>query len=437
MKHLAKSKLPHDSLAYELLVATRVLEQVLSGTSLPIALNNCFSALPLAQNTKGAVQQITYLTLRHLGIAKHIAKQLIVHSPKPTWINTFLYIAFTLLTTKDDNNRLAYPHHTLIHQAVQAISSSYEAKHARGFVNALLRRLQREEKSLLETKNNLEAKWNYPLWWIKQVQQYYPNDWESILTIGNQPPPLTLRVNIQKISPTDYVKELEKLQIPAQIIGPYAVKLQNAVSVDEIFGFKEGLVSVQDAAAQLAAPLLPLKDGMRVLDACAAPGGKTSHLLERNNLDLVALDISQERLVRIQENLDRLNLVAQTKQGDATKQDWWDKKSFDCILADVPCTASGIVRRHPDIRWLRRPEDSHTLSQLSQQILDNLWGMLASGGYFLFCTCSIWPQESSEQAKAFIKRHDAIPLVAYGQLIPTVNDKIDLDGLFYALFQKR
>ena len=205
-------------------------------------------------------------------------------------------------------------------------------------------------------------------------------------------------------------------------------------------------MSVQDAAAQLAAPLLDVHDGMRVLDACAAPGGKTGHLLETANIDLIALDSDSKRLTKVAENCDRLQLneplrdfqaKAQLVVGDATKRDWWDGQQFDRIIADVPCTASGIIRRHPDIRWLRRKADAAQLATLSARILDNLWMMTKPDGKLLLVTCSIWPQESEAQAAAFAHRHQATRLPAPGQLLPTATTAADHDGLFFALFQKK
>jgi len=193
---------------------------------------------------------------------------------------------------------------------------------------------------------------------------------------------------------------------------------------------------VQDAAAQLAAPLLDLHDGMRVLDACAAPGGKSGHILESADVELIALDNEARRVPRIAENLERLQLQATLLTGDASSTDWWDGKPFDRILADVPCTASGIVRRHPDIRWLRRKGDTTQLAAISAKILDNLWQMLQADGKLLFVTCSLWPQESEAQAAAFAIRNNATRLPAPGQLLPTANADKDHDGLFYALFQK-
>jgi 16S rRNA (cytosine967-C5)-methyltransferase len=214
------------------------------------------------------------------------------------------------------------------------------------------------------------------------------------------------------------------------------VRLRRPLPVAQIPGFEQGLVSVQDAAAQLAAPLLDAQDGMRVLDACAAPGGKTGHLLESADVELLALDSDAARLVRIEENLQRLQLRANLKTGDAAVADWWDGVPFDRILADVPCTASGIVRRHPDIRWLRRKEDTAQLAGISARILDNLWRMLKPGGKLIFVTCSLWPRESEAQAAAFAVRNNALRLPAPGQLLPVADPGQDHDGLFYALFQK-
>jgi 16S rRNA (cytosine967-C5)-methyltransferase len=229
---------------------------------------------------------------------------------------------------------------------------------------------------------------------------------------------------------------LQGAGVEAAQIGPHAVRLARPVPVQQIPGFTEGMVSVQDAAAQLAAPLLDLTPGMRVLDACAAPGGKTGHLLECCDLDVVAIDRDPARLDRVRENLQRLQLNATLKAGDASTADWWDGAPFDRILADVPCTASGIVRRHPDIRWLRRPEDAAQLAAVSARILDNLWTMLRPGGKLLLVTCSVWPTESVLQADNFASRHQATRLPAPGQLLPTQNENNDHDGLFYALFQK-
>ena len=280
------------------------------------------------------------------------------------------------------------------------------------------------------------AQWNYPQWWIDSLRLAYPRDWQAILTAGNAVPPLTLRVNRRKSTVVAYLAVLFDAGIAARQVGPFAVRLDKPIGVALIPGFEQGVVSVQDAGAQLAAPLLDLQDGMRVLDACAAPGGKTCHILELADVHVTAIDADAKRLPRIAENLERLGLDATLKAQDAQSSAWWDGQQYDRILADVPCTASGIVRRHPDIRWLRRKGDAFQLATLSSKILDNLWQMLRPDGKLLFVTCSLWPQESEAQAAAFAVRNNATRLTAPGQLLPTGSAEQDHDGLFYALFQK-
>jgi len=271
---------------------------------------------------------------------------------------------------------------------------------------------------------------------VAATRAAYPRDWQAILTAGNRMPPLTLRVNRRKTTLADYLALLEGAGMAASVIGPWAVRLAQPVGVSLIPGFAEGLVSVQDAGAQLAAPLLDVAGGMRVLDACAAPGGKSGHILETADVLLTAVDSDAQRLPRIAENLARLGLHATLLAADAQSDGWWDGQLFDRILADVPCTASGIVRRHPDIRWLRRKGDALQLATLSATILDNLWQMLRPNGKLLFVTCSLWPAESEAQAAAFAARHQAVRLDAPGQLLPVGGGEQDHDGLFYALFQK-
>jgi 16S rRNA (cytosine967-C5)-methyltransferase len=311
--------------------------------------------------------------------------------------------------------------------------------HAKAMVNAVLRRFLRERDELVAAalKQPL-AQWNYPQWWIDATKAAYPRDWEAILEAGNRHPPLTLRVNTRKTTLEDYLRQLEEAGFQADQVGPTALRLRQATNVSQIPGFHDGLVSVQDAGAQLAAPLLDLQPGMRVLDACAAPGGKSGHILEVAEVELTSVDADPQRLARVGDNLGRLGLSATLVAAEAQTQDWWDGQQFDRILADVPCTASGIVRRHPDIRWLRRKTDTRQLTTLSSEILDNLWQMLRADGKLLFVTCSLWPQESEAQAAAFAARHpDAVRLDAPGQLLPSSGAGLDHDGLFYALFQKK
>ncbi|HJV87323.1 MAG TPA: 16S rRNA (cytosine(967)-C(5))-methyltransferase RsmB [Noviherbaspirillum sp.] len=435
---MSKTHLKADSLAFTLLGAARAVAQVKTGTALPQALAATFAQTGAPPQARGAMQDIAYRTMRRLGRAEALLALLANKPPSPAELHALLCCALALVS--DDSTARGdapYEDFTVVDQAVTACAADLSMAHAKGMVNAVLRRFLREREALLQQAlKREEARWNYPRWWTDTLKKSYPGDWEAILRAGNANPPLTLRINVRKTSMDDYLRILTDKGIAASTIGPYAVRLERPIPVTQIPGFEQGLVSVQDAAAQLAAPLLDLRDGMRVLDACAAPGGKTGHILESAEVDLLALDSDPKRLARIEENLQRLQLKASLKTGDAAGSGWWDGQPFDRILADVPCTASGIVRRHPDIRWLRRKEDAARLATVSATILDNLWQMLRPDGKLLFVTCSLWPQESEMQAAAFAARHQAIRLSAPGQLLPTVAAGQDHDGLFYALFQK-
>jgi 16S rRNA (cytosine967-C5)-methyltransferase len=435
---VSKLRLKTDSLAYVLQGAAHAVMQVRAGTALPQALANVFAHTSPPAQARGAIQDIAYRTMRRLGRVEALLSRLTTKPPSPALLHGLLCCALALISDPDeDSGEAPYETFTVVDQAVTAAAADGEIAHAKGMVNAVLRRFLRERHVLLqEVQKQPAAKWNYPSWWIEAAKSAYPRDWQAILLTGNRAPPLTLRVNCRKTTVAAYMVTLSQEQISATQIGPNAVRLDRPLPVGQIPGFAEGLVSVQDAAAQLAGPLLDVHDGMRVLDACAAPGGKTGHILECANVDLLALDSDRKRLLRIEENLHRLQLNATLKVGDASGKDWWDGTPFDRILADVPCTASGIVRRHPDIRWLRRAGDAAQLATLSARILDNLWQMLRPNGKLLFVTCSLWPQESEMQAAAFAARNQAIRLPAPGQLLPTADTQQDHDGLFYALFQK-
>jgi len=423
-----------DSLAFSLRHAAQAVVRVRQGAALPQALTFVFAQTPTQAH--GAIQDLAYRSMRQWGRVDALLVRLTHQPPKPALLQGLLCCALALMADPDPKTR---PYHdfTVVDQAVSAAASDPAMTHAKGMVNAVLRRFLRERDTLLpEIMQDPVARWNYPAWWIRATQTAYPNHWQTILQVGNSPPPLTLRVNRRQSTVPDYLQQLATHSMAATQIGPDAVRLAQPLPVRQIPGFAQGKVSVQDAAAQLAAPLLDVQDGMRVLDACAAPGGKTGHLLECAHIDLIALDNDAQRLTRIEENLQRLQLSATLKLGDASTTHWWDGQCFDRILVDVPCTASGIVRRHPDIRWLRRPEDAEKLTTLSARILDNLWKMLHPNGKLLFVTCSLWPQESETQASAFTMRHPVDRLSAPGQLLPTISPDADHDGLFYALFHK-
>jgi 16S rRNA (cytosine967-C5)-methyltransferase len=436
---LSELSLKPDSLSYSLIGASQTISLVLNGLALPQALNNVFSASKVTPSNRGAIQDLSYRTMRQVGRADALISAMTTKAPEPALLYSLLCCALALIVEEDESLH-PYAEFTVVDQAVNAAAAHPDIAHAKNMVNALLRRFLRERKELLAQVMKLPAaQWNYPQWWIDASKSAYPQTWQSILEAGNLPPPLTLRINQRSTNMTAYLSLLQENGMQAKAIGEFAVRLDQAVPVLQIPGFSDGLVSVQDAAAQLAAPLLDLHDGMRVLDACAAPGGKTCHLLETAQIDLLAIDSDQHRLTRISDNLERMKLSAASAKvmvGDASKREWWDGQQFDRVLADVPCTASGIVRRHPDIRWLRRKADSAQLATLSARILDNLWMMTKPNGKLLLVTCSIWPQESEAQAAAFAHRHQAKRLPAPGQLMPTATPDADHDGLFFALFQK-
>ena len=326
--------------------------------------------------------------------------------------------------------------HAIVNNGVEAAPRKYRA-----LVNAVLRSFQRQQEHLLrEARDTLEGRYNHPAWWVEKLKRAYPDQWDAILFADQLHPPLTLRINRRNATPAQVLADLHAAEMPATQSGPWAVTLDRPVPVARIPGFAEGRVSVQDAGAQWAAQLLDVQDGMRVLDACAAPGGKTGHLLELADVDLLALDADGKRLERVQQNLDRLRLSAELKTGDAARPDiWWDGRPFNRVLADVPCSASGVVRRNPDIKWLRRPEDIAGFARKQSEILGTLWQTLAAGGKLLYATCSIFGEENEDQIGVFLSQHenarrlDLPSAIQKGQLLPNVQH----DGFFYALLEKR
>lgn len=418
-----------DSLAFALVGAAQAVSYVLDGTALPQALSRVFAQTNALPQARGAIQDIAYRTMRQVGRVDALIKEMTSKPPEPALLYSLLCCSLSLLINSTsekviEGKEAPYEDFVIVDQAVNAAASSDQMVFAKGMINAVLRRFLREKESLLAiVMKQPMARWNYPQWWVDQCKTAYPEQWQQILEAGNTPPPMTLRVNQKKISVPEYLKKLSDNAIDAVQVGPFAIKLIKPLPVLQIPGFEQGQVSVQDAAAQLAACLLDVKDGMRVLDACAAPGGKTGHLLELAKIDLQALEIDFKRVEKIHENLARLQEFATIMQGDASRSGWWDGQAYDRILADVPCTASGVVRRHPDIRWLRRKADAAQLTETSAQILDNLWEKLKPEGKMLVVTCSIWPLESEMLAQAFMQRSGAIRLPAPGQMLPTMMNK--------------
>ncbi len=403
---------------------------------------------------RAGTQALSFAVLRRLGSAQ-AARALLAPKAPPPRVESLLLSALALLWP-EPGREAPYTEHTLVDQAVEAAKQRAPASAA--FINAVLRRFLRERAALVTAaeRDPLGA-YNHPAWWIERLRADWPTQWQAILAASNRAPPMTLRVHAQHGSARQYVERLAALGIAAQEFGPLApqaVVLARPLPVASLPGFAEGQVSVQDAAAQLAAPLtvgalpgLPaLPAGARVLDACAAPGGKTAHLLELQSLDLLALDSDAQRLTRVQDNLQRLRQQARLQAADARQPaSWWDGRPFDAILLDAPCSASGIVRRHPDVRWLRRPSDIAALAQIQAQLLDALWPLLAPGGRLVYATCSVFRAEGQTQADAFSQRHSDARSHGLGKLgghlLPLADnaqpDAATLDGFFYALFLKR
>ena len=344
---------------------------------------------------------------------------------------------------------LEMPAHAAVSETVE-VARQLGKDWAAGMVNGVLRNAQRQSAALLQAVDaSATARWSHPHWWIERLQQDWPENWQQILEAGNQRPPMVLRVNRLQVAREDYLQQLQAAGIEAVAL-PFpesAIRLQQPVAVDSLPGFREGRVSVQDGAAQLCASLLDLQAGQRVLDACAAPGGKTGHILElAPQLEcLLAIDVDETRLQKVRENLQRLQLDAALLAGDAgDPQSWWDGKPFDRILLDAPCSASGIVRRHPDIKLLRRPADVRSLSQQQQRLLEALWPLLASGGMLLYVSCSVFLQENSDNLRAFLDRHaDAseLPLQAeWGKVLPVGRQLLpgehEMDGFYFACLTK-
>ena len=327
-----------------------------------------------------------------------------------------------------------YADYTVVDQAVRACQALGKGP-AKGFVNALLRRYLRERTSLASRlRAREEVRYQHPQWWIDSLRAAWPNDWMPIVAAGNEPPPMTLRVNARRTTMDEYLARLRAGGLEATAVGPVALRLLTPVPVDRLPGFAEGDVSVQDAGAQRAAPLLDARDGMAVLDACAAPGGKCAHVLELRDVKMTALDADPARTARIRSNLDRLRLRATVLAADCTRPgEWWDGKPFDRILADVPCSGSGVVRRHPDIKWLRRPGDLGRFATRQGEILDALWRLLASGGTLLYVTCSVFPEENDAVVEAFCRRTPEARLLELPDGLPSsVPPGPSHDGFFHA-----
>ncbi|MBP7581317.1 MAG: 16S rRNA (cytosine(967)-C(5))-methyltransferase RsmB [Vogesella sp.] len=409
-------------------LAAGLIARVEEGRTLTEALAAAQRSTELSAGERGALQDIGYGTLRHLGQLRFILRELVPKRLPSDDIERLLLVALYQLA-----HTRAAPY-AVVDQAVRCAEDIAMGR-LKGLVNGTLRNFLRNKDNLLaDAGRDNEARYNHPRWWVQRLRAAYPTQWASVLEMSNRRPPMTLRVNAGKLGAEDYVAQLAAKDIKARIIKGQAVQLDAPCNVRDLPGFAEGVVSVQDFGAQKAALLLDVAEGMRVLDACAAPGGKTGHILELAQVKLLALDVDAERLQRVEDNLQRLGLSATLKAADAAKPEtWWDGQPFDRILADVPCSASGVVRRHPDIKWLRRPDDFAALGKQQAAMVDALWPTLAAGGKLLYATCSIMPEENRQQVDAFLKRHGDAKLLKDEQLLPTSEH----DGFYYALLVKK
>jgi 16S rRNA (cytosine967-C5)-methyltransferase len=424
------------------LIAARVLTLVLrEGQSLTAALESALQAVDSSKD-RAFIQALCYGVCRYYHRLDFILSELLDKPLKDLNIKALALVGLYQL------KYMRVKPHAAVSETVLAARKKPWAK---ALINALLRSYLREQDRLEQKADNIGcAAFSHPDWLIKQIEHDWPQRARQILMENNQQPPMALRVNLARITQDQYLQQLSEQGLVAEAVSfcPSAIILDKPASVDLLPGFSEGLVSVQDTAAQLAAGLLEVQAGHRVLDVCAAPGGKAAHILEHQPQlkELVAVDVDESRMQRVSDNLQRLKLFAKLVVGDAANpQDWWDDQLFDRILLDAPCSALGVIRRHPDIKLLRRTEDIKPLQALQKNILNAVWPLLAPGGVLLYATCSILKQENEQQIDAFLAEHsDAVELpievswgVAGSHGRQIITGESAMDGFYYARFRKQ
>jgi 16S rRNA (cytosine967-C5)-methyltransferase len=403
-----------DSLAFAFLRAAPIVAGVMGGRSLA---DGALEAVPGV--ARPATQDMVYGVLRRYAESEALLAPLLRNRPFPE-IHALLFCALYRLETWSDA-------HTVVDQAVRAASEQAGGRY-KGLVNGVLRNYLRRREELVAALPEA-ARQKHPDWWVEKLRATYPGDWQDIVAAGNAPPPMSLRVNRRKTEVPDYLSRLEAANIGATARGDCGVLLDHPLPVSRLPGFAEGEVSVQDLGAQRAALLLSPAPGDRVLDACAAPGGKAAHLLEMcDDIDLTAQDIDPARCRQIEQNLRRLGLAARARVGDTLTV----RGAFDAILLDAPCSASGVARRRPDVKWLRRAGDIARFARTQARMLENLWRSLAPKGRLLYATCSVFPEENGEQIRKFLTRRADARLVAEEQWLPNAEH----DGFYYALLEK-
>jgi len=435
----ASQELPMtNSRAAAALVIARVIAD---GKSLATLLPRDLSSLPPAD--RAFAQELVYGTLRFYIALDALIKPLLQKPLKHK--DSDIYAL--LLTGVYQLRYLSTPAHAAINETVDA-ALTLKKDWAKGLINAVLRNVQRQGDELSTTLTDAQRA-AHPDWLYGKLKKNYPEQLQAILDANNDKGPMSLRVNAQKITREHYLAQLNAADITASACTDSAqgIQLEQAVDVYNLPGFAAGLASVQDESAQLASELLPLAPQLRVLDACAAPGGKTAHLLEREpSLQLTAIDIDEKRLQRVKETLTRLQLNAECIDADVGDTDsWWNGKPFDRILLDAPCSATGVIRRHPDIKLLRTAFDIEKMATTQLRLLTQLWQTLADNGYLLYATCSVLPQENSQIIATFLQQHDDAEEIdsdeRFGsrqlhgrQRLPQIKGG---DGFYYALLRKK
>ncbi|NQZ31175.1 MAG: 16S rRNA (cytosine(967)-C(5))-methyltransferase RsmB [Oceanospirillaceae bacterium] len=391
------------------------------------------------------LQELCYGTMRHFPSLEAILDQLVTKPIRKKDVD----IKVVLLIGIYQLYKLNTADHAVVSETVD-VCKTLNKQWATSFVNAALRSfLRKQEEITTALDNNISFKYNHPEWFVQKLMNNWPDHWQQILEANDAHPPLTLRINTAKVSRETFLSELEEQELQGHHCkySEYGVTLSKPMDITQILGFDEGKFSVQDEAAQLAAQLISPAEGDNILDACSAPGGKLIHLLELSSgtAKIQGLELEPLRAERIIENFERLNLSCPLHIADATKQDWWDGKLFNKILLDAPCSATGVIRRNPDIKLLRQPEDIHSIAKLQKQILENMWSMLAEGGIIVYATCSIFPQENEKIVAAFIRnnenaQHQEIK-ADWGtqrdfgrQLFPQQGGH---DGFYYAMIKKQ
>jgi 16S rRNA (cytosine967-C5)-methyltransferase len=438
-------------LADVLRAASTVWVRVCGGRALDRALQDQALRHHGATAIQAAVRDVCHSALRHRALIEALLQSLIPRTPAPQ-VAGLLAAALSQLLDG------AYGDHVVVDQAVEAAHADRRMRGAPGLVNAVLRSFLRQRAALVPQLLQDDAtRLNVPHWWLQRVRRDHPQQWDSALACAASPPPLVLRVNRRRCDVDAYLTRLNREALEASRLGPQAVRLHRPRPVERIEGFTEGLVSVQDAGAQLAALWLQASHDMRVLDACAAPGGKTGHLAELSNARIDAVELDPDRARLVSDNLRRLGLMeprVRVLTADARDAaSYWDGRPYERILLDAPCTGSGIVRRHPDIPWVRRDADVAQLATIQAGLLDALWPLLAPAGRLLYVVCSVFREEADQQADSFLERQpDArlalLPGTQQGslQLLPSGADPVEParnvglptehDGFFFAMFEK-